>query len=164
MKYNIWQQFKTKDLYGEKFLNSKPCHSTYHLLFFLCLVFRDVYLRVRRSCDPYLQGTHFSIIRLFKFCPEVLSVLMLCAPVFIFTYGSSALLGRPTLWFIDPTVAILAIFNTLFWIYGNFSHEKMDKTRKCSKTFSYKTKWPPTVTRRAKHQYWEGFFKEGPAL
>ena len=26
---------------------------------------------------------------------EVISVLMLCAPVFIFTSGSSALLGRP---------------------------------------------------------------------
>ena len=54
---------------------------------------------------------------------------MLCAPVFIFTSGSSALLGRPrcglSMW-----LSLLAIFNTLFWVYANFFHEKMDKIRK----------------------------------
>ena len=53
---------------------------------------------------------------------------MLCAPVFIFTSGSSALLGRPccglSIW-----LSLLAIFITLFWVYVNFFfHEKTDKT------------------------------------
>ena len=53
---------------------------------------------------------------------ETLSVLMLCAPVFIFTSSSSALLGRPhcglSIW-LPP----LAILNTLFWVYAKFSWE-----------------------------------------
>ena len=53
---------------------------------------------------------------------------MLCTPVFIFTSGSSALLGRPrcglSIW-----LSLLAIFNTLFWVYVNFFHKKTDKTR-----------------------------------
>ena len=62
---------------------------------------------------------------------EALSVLKLCTPVFIFTIGSSALLGCPccglSIWLL-----LLAIFNTLFWVYApqNF-HEK---TRKYSKS------------------------------
>ena len=60
-----------------------------------------------------------------------LSVLMLCA--FLFTSGSSALLGRPrcglSMW-----LSLLAIFNTLFWVYANLFHEKTDKTRKYSKS------------------------------
>ena len=48
---------------------------------------------------------------------------MLCAPVFIFTSGSSALLGWPccglSIW-----LSLLAIFNTLSWVYVNLSHEK----------------------------------------
>ena len=58
---------------------------------------------------------------------------MLCAPVFIFTAGSSALLGRPrcslSIW-----LSLLAIFNTLFWVYVDFVHDKTDKTRKYSKS------------------------------
>ena len=88
-----------------------------------------------------------------SFIKETLSVLMLCAPVFIFTSGSSALLGRPrcglSIW-----LSLLAILNTLFWVYANLFHEKTDKTRK-SPPFSY----PPKVTRRAKH-YTESFFKK----
>ena len=42
---------------------------------------------------------------------------MLCAPVFIFTSGSSALLGRPccglSIW-----LSLLAIFNNTFWVYA----------------------------------------------
>ena len=53
----------------------------------------------------------------------------LCAPVFIFTSGSSALLGRPrcclSIW-----LSLLAIFNIPFWVYVNLFHEKTDKTRK----------------------------------
>ena len=66
---------------------------------------------------------------------QTLSVLMLrnCAPVFIFTTGSSTLLGRPrcglSIW-----LSLLAIFNTLFWVYANLFHEKTDKTRKYSKS------------------------------
>ena len=42
---------------------------------------------------------------LFFFKQEALSELMLCAPVFIYTSSSLTLLGPPTLWFIDLTVA-----------------------------------------------------------
>ena len=41
----------------------------------------------------------------------LLSVLMLCAPVFIFTSGNS--FTSPTLWFIDLTVATCHIQYTL---------------------------------------------------
>ena len=48
--------------------------------------------------------------------------------MFIFTSGSSTLLGRPrcglSIW-----LSLLAIFNTLFWVYANFFHEKTDKPR-----------------------------------
>ena len=61
---------------------------------------------------------------------------MLCVPVFIFTSGSSALIGRPrcglSIW-----LSLLAIFTTLFWVYANFCHEKTDKTRKYSKSAIY---------------------------
>ena len=60
-----------------------------------------------------------------------LSVLMLCTPVFIFTSGSSALLGR---WFIALTVATCHIQSTfLSWCQFIF-HQKTDKTRKYSKS------------------------------
>ena len=54
----------------------------------------------------------------------------ICAPVF--TSRSSALLGRPrcglSIW-----LSLLAIFNTLSWVYANLFHEKTDKTReKCA--------------------------------
>ena len=60
---------------------------------------------------------------------------MLCAPVFIFTSSSSALLGRPrcglSIW-----LSLLAIFNTLFGVYGiSFFTRKRTKdenTRKSS--------------------------------
>ena len=58
---------------------------------------------------------------------------MLCAPVFKFTSGSSALLGHPrcglSIWLL-----LLAIFNTLFWVYANLFNEKTDKTRKYAKS------------------------------
>ena len=54
---------------------------------------------------------------------EALSVLMLCAPVFIFISGGSALLGHPrcglSIW-----LSLLAISNTLFWVYAIFSREE----------------------------------------
>ena len=58
---------------------------------------------------------------------------MFCTPVFIFTSGSSVLLGRPrcglSIW-----LSLFAIFNTLFLVYVNLFHKKMDKTRKHSKS------------------------------
>ena len=64
---------------------------------------------------------------------EALSVSTLCASVFIFTPGSSALLGHPrcglSIW-LSP----LVIFSTLFWAYAHVFHEKTDKTRKYSKS------------------------------
>ena len=58
--------------------------------------------------------------------PEALSVLMLCAPVFIFTSGSSALLGHPCcgllIW-----LSLLAIFNTLIFFMRKWS--KHENTR-----------------------------------
>ena len=63
---------------------------------------------------------------------EALSVLLLWAPVFIFTSGSSALLGRPRCG-LSVRLLLLSIFNTLFGIYVNVFHEKTDKTRKYSK-------------------------------
>ena len=132
---------------------------------------------------------------------EALSVLMHCAPVFVYI-SSSALLGRPrcglSMW-----LSLLSIFNTIFWVFKFLFfifHEKMDKTREygfrmvvtkldtpksdyrvqfsgcdrrklnsaftCmiatsgrhSPTISWRhektdktRKWPPAVTRRAKH-------------
>ena len=58
---------------------------------------------------------------------------MLCAPVFIFTPGSSALLGCPRcgllIW-----LSLLVTFNTILWVYVNFFQEKTDKTQKCLKS------------------------------
>ena len=42
---------------------------------------------------------------------EASLVLMLCAPVFIFTSGSSALIGRPR-WGLSIWLSLLALFNT----------------------------------------------------
>ena len=55
-----------------------------------------------------------------------LSINALHACVYIFTSGSSALLGRPrcglSIW-----LSLVAIFNTLFWVYANFVHWKRSK-------------------------------------
>ena len=58
---------------------------------------------------------------------------MLCAPVFIFTSGSSALLGHPR-YGLSIWLSLLAIFNTLLWVYANLFHEETDKARKYSKS------------------------------
>ena len=74
---------------------------------------------------------------------------MLCAPVFIFTSGSSALLGCPrcglSIW-----LSLLAIFNTLFWVYVNFFGKNGQNTKRLHH-FRMIQKWPLTVTRCAKH-------------
>ena len=77
---------------------------------------------------------------------------MLCAPVFIFISGSSALLGCPhcglSIW-----LSLLAIFNTLFFMPFFFSTRKQKKTWKYSKVviFVWLRKWPPTITKCTKH-------------
>ena len=84
---------------------------------------------------------------------EALSVLMLCTHVFIFTSGSSALLGCPccglSIW-----LSLLAIFNTLFWVLCQFfSWENGQENKKILEVhhFCMISKWPPTVIRRTKH-------------
>ena len=63
---------------------------------------------------------------------EALSVLMLCTPLFIFTSGSSALLGCPHCG-LSTWLLLLAIFKTLFWVYANLFFS----TRKWKKTWEY---------------------------
>ena len=76
---------------------------------------------------------------------------MLCAPVFIFISGSSALLGYPhcglSIW-----LSLLAIFNTHFFM-PFFFHEKTEKNMKMleGRHFCMIQKWPPTVTKCTKH-------------
>ena len=66
---------------------------------------------------------------------EALSVLMLCAPVFIFTSNSSALLGRPrcglSIW-----LSLLAIFNTFLWVYSIYFHEKKRTKKRTNSKYS----------------------------
>ena len=82
---------------------------------------------------------------------------MLCAPVFIFTSGSSALLGHPSCGF-SVWLSLVAIFSTLFWVYVNFFYEKTDKTHFHFHFhfffififhFHMIPKWPPMVIRQA---------------
>ena len=64
---------------------------------------------------------------------------MLCTPVYIYIQHLSSF-RAPTLWFINRIVAT-TIFNTLFQVYANFFHKKMDKTGKYTKsTISYDMK------------------------
>ena len=67
---------------------------------------------------------------------------MLCALVFIFTSGSSALLERPMLWFIDLTVATCYIQYTFLSLCQFFSreNEKKKKQENTRPPFSYDTK------------------------
>ena len=94
-----------------------------------------------------IPGTTRSIL-----LKEVPPLLMLCAPVFMFTSGSSALSWRPLcgllIW-----MSLLDIFNTRFWVYALFLWgENGLNTRILElRHFCMIIKWPPTVTRRAKH-------------
>ena len=53
-----------------------------------------VYVTLAAAAATTTTTTNYHISSSASF-KEALSVLMLCAPVFIFTSGSSALLGRP---------------------------------------------------------------------
>ena len=80
------------------------------------------------------------------------SVLMLCTPVFIFTSGSSLLVGRPRcglfIW-----LSLLVIFY-IFLSFCHLFHEKTDETRH----FRMIRKWPPTITNCTKHFYWGSLY------
>ena len=67
---------------------------------------------------------------------------MLYTPVFIFKSGSSALLGRPTLWFIHLTVATWHIQYTFLRLpFFLFSQENGQNTKNIwSLPLSYDTK------------------------
>ena len=69
---------------------------------------------------------------------------MLCAPVFIFISGSSALLGRPCcvllIW-----LSLLALSNTLFWVYAIFSPQRNTKILEVHHCCTIQ-KWPPMVS------------------
>ena len=56
---------------------------------------------------------------------------MLCMSVFIYIQPLSSF-RAPMLWFIN--LLLLAIFNTLFWVYANFFHRKTEKTWRYSKS------------------------------
>ena len=94
-----------------------------------------------------------STLKHFQFClqfhfKEPLSVLMLCAPVFIFASGSLALLEHPLCGLLT-WLSLLAIFNTLFWVHANFPPEKTEKTRKYSKSADVNTDVQSINTERA---------------
>ena len=75
------------------------------------------------NCDMGFWRSIFSILNSLICCwlgtkmliEEVLSVLMLSAPVFIFTAGRSAILGHPR-YGLSMWLSLLAIFNILVWV------------------------------------------------
>ena len=72
---------------------------------------------------------------------------MLCTPVFIFTSGSSALLGCPR-----------CDLLTLFWVnVVVFFHEKMDKTGRYWKPYENSRWW--LLGAQSILKYWESLFK-----
>ena len=122
-KKELWRKGKSQ-LYGSKVSNNLNLKE--------CYVWKEYIVWWDRN--EVIYACYTKLVIKFSACfKEVLSVLMLCTPVFIFTSGSSALLGHPrcglSIW-----LSLLAIFNTLFWVYANFFHEKTDKTRKYSKS------------------------------
>ena len=74
------------------------------------------------------QGYGCGFTLCYHLVKEAFSILMLCTPGFIFTSGSSALLGRPRCG-LSNWQSLLAVFNTLFRVSASFSNEKTDKTR-----------------------------------
>ena len=88
------------------------------------------------------------------------SVLMLCAPVFIFTSGGSELLycRASMLWFMDLTVATCHIQYPILSLSQIFSWENGQNTEILEVShFCMTWKWPATVARRIKHKQWESF-------
>ena len=87
---------------------------------------------------------------------EVLSVLMLCVPVFIFTSGSSALWACPpcglSIW-----LSLVALFNTLFSVYAKFFMRKWTKhTQNWSLPFSHDRKMATDTKHKAQSTNIEG--------
>ena len=82
---------------------------------------------------------------------EALSVLMLCAPVFIFTSGSSALLGRPRCGYRSDChyLPYSIHFSEFMSICSRENGQNTKILEVCHSRMI--RKWPRTVTRRAKH-------------
>ena len=88
------------------------------------------------------------------FLKEALSVLMLCAPVFIIIYIRQLNPFRPpTLWFINLAVATCHIQYTFLSLCQFFLRENGEKNTKILKVRHFRIirKWPSSVIRRAKH-------------
>ena len=143
-------------------------HTLYHIWHFKSLMVNDLVYKAykaiwtHRIClasqktgwDINLAGNGVSIHRVmiewvFKL-KEALSELMLCVPVFIFTSGSSALLGKLRC-VLSVWLWLLAIFNPLglcqFFSWENGQNTKILEVRH----FPVIGKWLLTVTRCAKH-------------
>ena len=105
---SIWEELLIK-----YFMKDWPVH----IFSFFCLMLRK----------NHLISTGIGRVK------KAISLLMLCAPVFIFTSGTSSLLGHPrcgvSIW-----LSLLAIFDKLFWVYADLFHEKTNKTREYSKS------------------------------
>ena len=85
---------------------------------------------------------------------EALSVLMLCAPVFIFYIRQLSSFRMPTLWFADLTVTTCHIqytFLSLCCLFFYFFLFLSKENRQNMKILEVLWKWPSTVTRCAKH-------------
>ena len=104
---------------------------------------------------------HFLNVLNVKELHVALSVLMLCAPVFIFTSGSSTLFKgahgvvyRSDCCYLAYSIHLNSEFLPIF--------EKTNKTRKIFKVYHFHMihKWLLTVTRHAKHSYWDSFFRK----
>ena len=76
---------------------------------------------------------------------------MLCRPVFIYIRQLSSFRAA-TLWFIDLTVVACHIQYIFLSLCQLFSRENGQNTKILEvRHFRMIRKWPPTVTRRAKH-------------
>ena len=85
-----------------------------------------------------------------------INALRACVSIYIRQLSS---LRAPTLWLIDLTVATCHIKDTFLSFCQFFSRENGQNTKILEvRHFHMKRKWPPTVTRRAKHWYWESLW------
>ena len=89
----------------------------------------------------------------------LVSVLMLCAPVFIFTSGQLSSFRAPTLWFIDLNVATCHIHYAFLSLFPFLSRENVQNTKILgSPPFSYHTKRAADVNTGAQSINTESLF------
>ena len=125
---------------SERFRGGLPYHMDFASLFLGCTksainpcIFTHFSNENYRGSTTAFQCDLETLKKLSREWPRLwqsLTINALRAYVYIYIWQLSSF-RAPTLWFIDPTVATC---NTLFWVYANFFHEKMDKTRKYSKS------------------------------